>query len=328
MTLEVFFLLGLSLAEAPPQEVVSVCRKDSRAKVVSEAKLSKGRWNAQVYDRLQSFAKRYGAQSASYDPCFRPLAVFDFDNTIIGGDLGETGLLFAMRRGFLRADDTLFELVPENARAAFKERWPKTGEVSEDLVEALKNHYYEKVENGGEVEAYHWLTRVFAGHSAIELETFADKLIEEVFRDPARYGLRRRDEMIELIGFFDRAGFDVFVVTASPEWLVRGFAKHIQLPREHVIGPRLVVEKDGHAAPKIDGNFPWRAGKVIAIRTRIPPGGRTPHFVAGDAVGDLEMLQAVTHDALVFDRGNVELLELAKARGWMIQKPFESVYSK
>lgn len=296
--------------------------------------LPRGRWSDEVHRRLVDVIRSHGAGSPRFDPCKRPLAVLDWDNTVIAGDIGDQAFYTGAERGMFKLDPLLLEPLTEEAatslRAAFEAGGP-------ELRAALHRSYDQLCATKGSGVCYPWVAQLFHGHSRSALEAFAAQVIEAETERPVgvervelpggaielQRGVRVRPEMQALIAALQETGFDVFVVTASPEWLVQVFAPRAGVPRENVVGIRLFQSAAGVLSPRIDPPVTYRTGKVVAIRTQIAPGGRRPVLAFGDAETDWEMLDEASGLAVLFDRKRPALRAHAVARGWAIQPLFE-----
>lgn len=328
------------LAGAPPAIAQGGCvdREEIMVKA-KRATLPRGRWLPEIHARLLELIDQHGAKAKTFDPCRRPLAVFDWDNTVIAGDIGDQAFNTAAERAFFKPDPEILEPLPEDLAGAIKQAWKKETPAAGELRYLYHRAYAALCADKGNAVCYPWIARAFHGHSARELERFAVEVIErELAReiaseevrgdgDPIQVsrGVRVRPEMQGLLKTLVESGFDVFIVTASPEWLIQTFALEVQLPRENVLGIRTVVDRDGRLTPQIAPPVTYREGKVAAIRTRIAPGGRRPVLAVGDAETDWEMLDEASHLAVLIDRASEGLRAHARARGWAVQPVFESV---
>lgn len=107
----------------------------------------------------------------------------------------------------------------------------------------------------------------------------------------------------------------MWIVSASSEWLVVAVAPHIGVETDHAVGVRSEVH-DGVLSDRTIPPVTYRAGKVQAIQERI---GRGVHFAAGNAMTDLEMLQAASGLSLVINPSE-ELRGHCVQHGWAIQE--------
>ena len=131
------------------------------------------------------------------------------------------------------------------------------------------------------------------------------------FQATAEKGLVVPQDMKNLYRALDRRGIDVYICSASAEWLVELLAcdpdQGFGLPPEHVFGIRLATGKQ--VIPRYREGYvqPYMEGKVDCIRRLIAPGHSpgTPLLVGGDSQGDLAMLTEWPDlpVGLIMDRG-------------------------
>jgi phosphoserine phosphatase len=338
-----WFALAFALGApfGPLAHAAGECLRSDALAGASKVALLKGRWLPEAHARLSALLKARGATAPGFDPCRRPLAVFDWDGTSIAGDVGEEVFAAALEQGYLLPSDALFALIPEARREAIKKAWPTEAgrPPSAELRAEMHAVYAGLCSERGHEECYAFLAQVFAGRTEGELETWAAKVIDRALSEPGRTetlpsaggpplilrrGMELRLEMRDLTQALVASGFDVYVVSASVEWAVRAMVPRYGLPREQAIGLRTAADGSGKLTTRVVPPIPYRAGKVLAIRTRIAPGGRVPVFAAGDSLGDLDMLDAATGEALLFDRGDYTLGAHATARGFILQPVFET----
>ena len=325
-------VFGLIAAMPPVHVAQSACWPEGALSMAKSVELPRLRWSEETHRRLADLITRRGAKAATYDRCKRPLAVFDFDNTVIQGDLGDAAFAEAAARGLLAHDSALTALLPEAAREQLDGAW-KSG--APDTAGRLLLAYEALLKDQGARVAYPWLTQAFHGNKSEDLRVFAQELLESEQTRPmglaplpgpegpvsVQRGVRVRPEMTSLIDVLVKSGFDVFVVTASPEWLISTVAPRIGLPSENVIGMR--TTETSTLGVEIDPPVTYRMGKVTAIRTRIAPGGRRPVLALGDSLGDREMLEDSTDLAVLIDRGDTDLAAVLRSRGVVLQRAFE-----
>jgi phosphoserine phosphatase len=294
---------------------------------------------------LEAAIGRHGRGGAAYDAARPPLAVFDWDNTCIYNDIGDAAFEHALATLDVRFGDAdLTALVPERlgwrARrepvlTALAAAQGGSKEAANDFRAELLALYEDMQRTDGSVTRYKWVAAMLAGRTEAELEALADAAIEKGLGEPlgseqvtsrdrladvtiAR-GLRIYRPMAALIARLLDAGWDVRVISASAEPLVRAFGRRIGLAPERVLGVRL--EKDGSAgrlAPRVLEPFTYAEGKVAAIDRFL---GRRPKLVAGDSPGDLPMLRASEDVRLVVTRSSAsEPAKVARKQGWLVAK--------
>ena len=147
------------------------------------------------------------------------------------------------------------------------------------------------------------------------------------FRAVADKGLVLTPRMRHLYASLEKHGFDVYIVSASPEWLVELFACDpvygLGLSEEQVYGIRMLPEDRVHALYDPDYPQPFKEGKVANIKRFLFPSHKdqAPALVAGDSVGDLAMLTEweTMRTGLLMDIGRTDdfagLVRQARAGG-------------
>jgi HAD superfamily phosphoserine phosphatase-like hydrolase len=207
-----------------------------------------------------------------------PVAALDFDRTCLVGDVSEY----------------LLRLIDE-----------RTGRGLVDEYEAqcrqdLRSAYVRLVSTliGGRTEAE-------ARGMALEALSIGERRGHLEIREPIR----------ELVWALHRHGWDVWIVTASPEVLVQALAERMGIHPDRVVGMRSPLGGDGRYAPIVTDPITFREGKVEALRAAA---GRDPVFAAGDSGSDAPLLGTARY-ALLLDHGDPELRAEGEARGWWIE---------
>ncbi len=207
------------------------------------------------------------------------VACFDWDNTCIEGDIGDA-LLWAVDS-------------PERA---------------------LWAAYEKKVAAGRVAEAYGDAACVLEGKTPEEARTLCERIYEAGIADGS---ITRVDEQANLMAALRSAGWEVWVVSASAEPMVRVAAATYDVPPERVLGIRC-TEVDGRIVGEIEGPLLYGPGKVQAILERI---GRYPDLALGDALTDREMMLSA-QDAVLIGTHRAEMMSLAQEQGWGVQPRF------
>lgn len=182
-------------------------------------------WNPQTRRALEDLMSRGAGKNLP--------VVFDFDNTLVSGDVGEATLAVLLRDGLISTTD-----LPATLSPPFRPLGRKlvSTETSRDLTD-----YYEAFLDPtahGEKDAtplanaYVWATEVLAGLRIADVVTAtaiagqgADQP-HDAFIEATPGGTRFRapffhPEMVELLAKLLRLRFDVWVVSASNVWSVR-----------------------------------------------------------------------------------------------------------
>ncbi|MGE5226660.1 MAG: HAD family hydrolase [Planctomycetaceae bacterium] len=143
-----------------------------------------------------------------------------------------------------------------------------------------------------------------------QVERLVQEALLEVI-DPYVY-----EEALDLIGEHRAAGRRIFIVSSSPEEVVRPLARHFGVTG--VIATRAQVGADNRYTGELEfyayGEQKAEAIQQLARRFRLD---LTGSYAYSDSVTDLPMLEAVGHPVAV--NADKELRHLAEERGWEIR---------
>ena len=293
-----------------------------------------GGWTGEVSKALEDLLQ--GAVGDS------PVAVFDFDNTCIRGDIGELYGHYLVETMRYRYDlDDFWRLIHvddgrerlrrlTDAAMAIPPEERAGSPVYRDYLAEMAGLYGRRLRRAGKRDCYEWAVRLHVGLTTRQMNAWSAEAIRRELAEARRVerfetsrgrlveverGVRPYREMRQLIAALGEAGFEVWIVSATNAWTVRQFAPFFGVPRKRVLGN--LVEVDGErltATTRPPALF--REGKVEIIEREI---GRRPAFVAGDSVTDYEMLCRASELALVVDCGDQKLRHEARQRGWAVQ---------
>jgi len=269
-------------------------------------------WSPEAQALFRSLVARKAAETAAGAP--RPVAAFDCDNTLIDGDISNAMLsrLAEARSGKGRVD----------AREA------------EERVVQTYCRYDQLWESGHEIEACGYLAGLLEGMTPAEASALGRDALAEARGRPRclrrlhvpaghppvemEQGIRVRDPMRSLIDYLRGAGWEVFVVSASPQPVVEAAAALYGVPADHVLGVGTAM-RDERLTSDVLAPVTWRQGKADALRART---GLRPTLALGDAWTDFEMLTDA-EAAVLIDRGKADLVKAVRARGIVVQPRFE-----
>jgi phosphoserine phosphatase/GNAT superfamily N-acetyltransferase len=206
-------------------------RPTSSSDASALCRLPPRRWDPTVRSSLERMAHEHGRRGSAYDPRRPPVAVFDWDNTSIRGDIGEAFLATLDEDGGCR--------MAEYGRLCATE---------------------------GKAVGYAWAASQIAGFEESALREAVSRIVDTHLAD-GRIALR--PELRDLCALLQQLGWDVWVVSASAEPLVQVFAQAYGIPFDHVIGMRLDRDARGTFLAGVVGPVTYRQGKVDAIDLRI-----------------------------------------------------------
>jgi len=318
-----------------------------------------------------------GCASAGYDRAHPPIALFDWDNTIIKNDVGDAVTFYALAHDRVlrpaRWQDTSPFLTDAGAAAlaaacgdgaAGGPLPTSTNRPCADEILAI----YDTLKTTGGADAfagynprtlqpaYAWTAQLLAGHTRDELRALTLAAVDAALAAPPgavqtigshhdlAAWLRFYEPQRDLIAALRSRGYDVWVITASPQIVIETLAPRVGVDPSHVIGIRSLIAggkltarfegcgpvADGADAviPYIEGKRCW-VNKVVfgdatprAIERR--PDGARQVFAAGDSDSDTEFVRDATFK-LVIDRHKPALMCLAQANeadSWRVQPMF------
>jgi len=128
----------------------------------------------------------------------------------------------------------------------------------------------------------------------------------------------------KLIGLLKKNGFEIWIVTASPEALYQKFlSRAFDIPITNIIGVKSVIH-GGKITNRIVKPVPQDHGKKEAIETFVQ---EVPLFVAGNSRGDKEMIEfskglrmIINPDEHVASDQKESIADYAKKNNWLIEK--------
>ncbi|AUX41839.1 hypothetical protein SOCE26_032640 [Sorangium cellulosum] len=351
-------------------------------------------WYGDNRQRLDALIDDLGALSPAYDPDKKPVSVFDWDNTVIKNDVGDATLFWMLLHDkVLQPPDGNWALtspyLTDAAVAALGEACGAAADPGEPLptstsaacADEILSVYVDHETTGGDAAfsgynhrtiepAYAWFAQLGAGHAPDEIAAFAAAAIQEnlaaeegaVQTVGTRQGLtawlRIYEPIRDLIDTMQKNGFDVWVVSASPQSVVEPFAARVNIAADRVIGIRQVATDNGTLTYDLQGCGPVPDGtndgagsftgnsmityiegkrcwinKVIfgdagpTALQRNPDRSKRPAFGAGDSDTDLSFLQDATGLRLAINRNKKELMCNAYrnyAGTWLINPMFIS----
>lgn len=321
------------------------------------AMLTPDGWNPKNHAALTAFlaeeAKRPG----------RKVAVFDWDNTVIKNDIGDAAFIGLLDRGMVKMPDDWRRTSPYLTDAAVRALGKG---ASPELIFTL--YHLQKTPEGEPAfagydptiteAAYAWLGHLLAGNTPDEIRQAAREIFEQQLANPIGATrtigdavipdyIRIYPQIADLIKALEKSGFEVWVVSATPKYIIEVCAEKVGIPPERVIGIENVVGPDGKITYDLAGCGPIKDGENRAITYRdgkrcwinkfifgmtegdpfqpSPDPDKRPRFGAGDSDGDISFLEDTTGLKLVLDRGKPLITKAARENRdgrWLVQEPF------
>lgn len=291
-----------------------------------------------------------------------PVAVFDWDNTMIKNDVGAAVVYHVIQHGLARRPASWADipyLVPAAqkrlaAACAGSGRFLPSRALPGCARELVSLYERRALSDGTAAFAGHnhrtykpsaaWQVHLLAGYTPAQVRAMARQVIGRTCAAPVGHTLsvggdqvpgylRVYRQMAALVRSMQARGFDVWVVSASPQQVVEVFARRLGIAEHHVIGIRSVLDSQGRITRDLQGCgavsdgdnslITYVEGKRCWIARVI---GRPVLFAAGDSVTDVCFLRDATGLRLVIDRGYEELmchaLNGSGSGRWMINPMF------
>ncbi len=223
----------------------------------------------------------------------RLIGLCDFDHTVIDADSEELTLHAMVRRG----------------QPGAYERFQA---------------YYDLLDRGEVEPAYRVGAQLFAGMTVAEAEQLVASVMTEEAAFPAGTtevlcnrtvprGIAVRPRMKRLIGWLVAAGIEPWLVSASPEVLVRSTASFFGLPIAGVVGNRSIV-RGGIITEELEEPVCMFEGKAVRVLGQFEDAELL--LAVGDSANDLPLLELSQVNVRgVIPRGNA-LEAKARQEGW------------
>jgi phosphorylcholine phosphatase len=249
-------------------------------------KLHSPGWNGQTRRGLEKLIQRGAGRGLP--------VVFDFDNTIICGDIGEATLAMLVRHGLIKAKRISETLSPPFRLPDGRRITLKSGPDLTSYYEAyLAPTAHGQSDPTPLANGYAWAVEVMEGLSPADV--IEATLMSREFAQPRGPGFIEvtpgktsfpaptfYPEMVELVAAFLCRGFDVWIVSASNVWTVRWMVQHELNPRlrehgakgglraDHVVGvSTLLTDRRGGLhkdALLVKENAPYAALEEKTLR--------------------------------------------------------------
>lgn len=321
-------------------------------------------WYGQNRERLNAMIAQYGGATPAY------VAVFDFDNTCIKNDMGDITTFWMINHSLIfqpPAKDwtQVSPLLSVAARMALNSACDALAQQGEALptgedcascracADELAAIYSTEKTVSGEPgftqgaddyiqPSYALAAQLQAGYTPEEMRAIARhaaaRALNSAIGATQKVGstegfnayLRTYDQIKDLMKVMQNTGIDVWIVSASSQYVVESLSERFGIAADHVIGIRTTLDANGKftrrfqaAGPFNDGNgqiISYRDGKRYWINKVIfgvsDPVEQTKHvnqitdrllFVAGDSPTDLSMLRDAVYK-LVINRNKTELM--------------------
>jgi hypothetical protein len=280
----------------------------------------------------------------------RPVAVFDWDNTVVRNDIGDAITYWMLRNDkIVRPADwrSTSQYLTADAATALDTvcagRPLRTSGVDTRCADEILSIYSSGTTSAGKAAfagwdrrrmepQYAWAAQLLGGHTPAEIAAYTLAARWQNLAAPIGTSqpvgskqvtgwVRYYDQQRDLISALQRARFDVWIVSASPEVVAKVWAAGVGIAPDHVIGVRsqlshgrqtYTLESCGgadSAITYIDGKRCWINQEIFGIhgpRAWTQRGRQV--FAAGDSTTDVTFTGDARELRLVLNRNKDELM--------------------
>jgi phosphoserine phosphatase len=266
-----------------------------------------------------------------------PVAVFDFDNTLIYGDQGTNLMNFLILNLLIKGnedwfwDESYWQYVDirdyENIKLKFNLAYLNKNDVSYaiDLLDEIYKVFSKLEEIDLEI-AYRWTKILFAGFTIQELKQYSEISFRNALNDKIedfmlpsgntiQQGIRIHPLFYRFVQELKKREWKIFIITASPEPAIQAISYYWSIPEEYVIGMKL-KQSHGILLPEIIEPYTYNEGKYLNLKKHIDE----PITIAvGDSLPDIFMLEKAKVPIFVKRKNKESLLKIAKEKNFYIQ---------
>ncbi|XDD49091.1 HAD family hydrolase [Leptospira sp. WS92.C1] len=223
-------------------------------------------------------------------------AAFDFDNTLVKNDFGEAVMERFLSQGIPAYQNDISSFFEkENLEQILSSRF-----VDPSLFRSLVLKEYEFIQSKSGLEAsYRWSSWIFSGHTPEELKEISRSVWNSHATDPSPASVKIYEPIKELVNHLTTNGWDLWIVTASPQEIIQSVSGLFGIPSEKVLGMQLALENGVHSS-KIVEPFTYGNGKVKRFQNNA---GSLPDIAFGDSINDFPLLNSATQAGFFLDRG-------------------------
>jgi len=296
----------------------------------------------------------------------KPVAVFDWDNTITKNDSGDMITYWMLKhdkvlqppnRDWRRFDpfftDAAVASIKAGCDALAEPGQPLPTSTHAECTDAIVSVYDNEVTLGGQdafqnfnyrtmEPAYLITPMMLVGYTPEEIHAFSEAAWAENANNPQgatqavgsvpdeNYWLRIYDQTKDLILTLQANGFDVWITSASPQYMVEQLARLVNIAPDHVIGVRMTQDAAGRLTydvkgcggaadganqmiTYIEGKRCWVNQEIFGVQgpealSTLSDWRKRAVFAAGDSNTDVSFVRDTVGLKLVINRQKAELM--------------------
>lgn len=317
-------------------------------------------WLNDNRERINDMIKDLGECGADPEREGAPLALFDWDNTVVKNDTAEALINYMLLNDKVKQppsadwanlneyftpeiitelNDKCGGLAPEGeVLPTSKPEGAECADIIEKIIEdsetsdgtpAFQNFNARRIE-----PAYAFKVQLLAGYTEDEITDFARETRDEYISAPegtkVKVGskeyngwIRYYDEITDLINVLKEHGFDVRIVTASPQPQAQAWGEKIGLEPDKVMGVKTVLDGDKWSYEMVqcggEKSMTYIEGKRCRVNEEVlgitgpeawdpAPEDKRQVFAAGDSNTDVSFVGDATYLRLAVNRNKQELM--------------------
>jgi phosphoserine phosphatase len=337
-------------------------------------------WYGDNRATLTGWLDTRGCASPDYRGYAKPVATFDWDNTISKQDFGDAFTFFLIKNdkvlqpaGYDWKQTSRYMTDAGAAALAaacgsdVAPGQPLPTSTNLGCADEMLSMYINNVTRGGAVAfaghnfrrmepTYAWTAQLAAGYTPVQIRQMTLDAVTPQLAAPigttqvvgtqtVNGWLRIYDQTVDLIHAAQTRGYDVWIVTASPQYVIAAVSEIAGIAPNHVVGIRQVADAEGKLTAHIQGCGPVADGddsmisyiegkrcwinKVIFGDTTAQAIDRRPVdqrqvFAAGDSDTDTDFLRDAAYK-LVINRNKNEVMCFAyhnEGDSWRVNPMF------
>jgi phosphoserine phosphatase len=241
-----------------------------------------------------------GCESNDYKHSKKPIALFDFDNTLLKNDIGDAITFYLIKNDkVLQPPNQNWKLTSKymtDAGAAalttacgtdVAAGQPLPTSTNLGCADEILSMYIDNKTLGGATAftghnfrrmepTYAWTAQLAAGYTPAELSQMAlaaatpmlaaaQGTTQVVGTRTLNGWLRFYDQSLDLVKGFQSRGYDVWIITASPNPVVAAVSPMVGIPSERVVGIRQLLDANGKLTYSFEGCGPVADGEDTMI---------------------------------------------------------------
>jgi phosphoserine phosphatase len=245
------------------------------------------------FEPIPGFSKEVNEQLSTFieetkNETGRKIAVFDGDGTVLG------------QTPHYLADEAMYQYAVEHP--------DKNKEIFNEMI-TQSNVSIPYVQNR---------VKYIAGESLQYYRDLGEKYFKKYYSDKIYEPMRNMINQLKV------NGFEIWIITASPEGMYQQFlSKELQIPITNIVGIKSTI-RNGIITDEIVQPIPQDHGKKEAIETFVQD---VPLLVAGNSRGDKEMIEhssrlkmIINPDEHIAQDQAESIADYAKKNGWLIAR--------